>query len=86
VNDLEVDGKLLAGVSDDKDADAATAIVKGLVEAVEEAALVNDGKTLLDIAGLGHSDDTAVITDVEDTVLLEDWAKHVLDNNGWGGG
>jgi len=85
VDDLVVDCKLLALIADDKDADTATAVVKRIAEAVEEVALVNDRKTLLNVTGLGHGDDTAIITDVEDTVLLEDWAKHVLDNNRWGG-
>jgi hypothetical protein len=50
---------------------------------MEKAALVNDWKALLDIASLSHGDNAAVVTDVEDTVLLEDWTKHVLDNNRW---
>jgi len=85
VNDPVVDGKLLAFVADDKDANAATTIVKGLAEAGEQFALVNDWETLLDITGLGHRDNATIVTDVEDTVLLEDWAKHVLDNNRRGG-
>lgn len=36
---------------------------------------------MLDITGLGHGDDAAVITNVEDAILLEDGAKHVLDND-----
>jgi len=84
VDDLVVDGKLLTFVADDKDTNAATAIVKGLAETVEQVALVNDGETLLDITGLGHGDNATIITDVEDTVLLEDWAKHVLNNDRWG--
>jgi len=85
VNDLVVDGKLLTVVADDKDTNAATTIVEGLAETVDQVALVNDRKTLLDITGLGHGDNATIITDVEDTVLLEDWAKHVLDNNRWRG-
>jgi hypothetical protein len=81
VDDLVVDGHLLAIVVDDEDTDAATAVVEALGEAAEEAALVKDRKALLDVTGLGHGDDVAVITDVEDAVLLEDRAEHVLDNN-----
>lgn len=81
VDDLVVDGQLTALVVDDKDTDTATAIVKALGEASKEAGLVEDRKTLLDITSLGHGNDVAVITDVEDTVLLEDRAEHVLDND-----
>ena len=38
---------------------------------------------MLDIASLGHGNDGTVLTDVKNTVLLEDRAEHVLDNNGW---
>jgi len=84
VDDLVVDSHLKTIVSDDEDANAATAVVEGLGQAVEEAALVKDGKTLLDITTLGHGDNTAVLADVKNTVLLEDRAEHVLDDDGWG--
>jgi hypothetical protein len=81
VDDLVVDSHLETIVVDDKDADGATAVVEGLGETAEETALVKDGKTLLDITTLGHGNNTAVLTDVKDTILLEDRAEHVLDNN-----
>jgi hypothetical protein len=84
VNDLVVNSELLSTIVNDEDTNAATSIVERLGKAAEQIALVNDWETLLDITRLGHGDDTAVITDVEDTVLLEDWAQHVLDNDGWG--
>jgi hypothetical protein len=34
--------------------------------------------------GLGHGDDGPIL-EIQDTVLLEDWAKHSLDNDGWAG-
>jgi hypothetical protein len=85
VNDLVVDSHLKTIVSDDEDADAATAVVERLGEAASETALVQNGEALLDIAGLGHGDNAAVLADVENTVLLEDRAKHVLDNDRGGG-
>ena len=85
MDDLVVDGQLTALVVDDKDTDAATAVVKALGEASKEAGLVKDRKTLLDITSLGHGNDVAVITDVKDTVLLEDRAEHVLDDDGRAG-
>jgi hypothetical protein len=84
VNDLVVNSHLQAIIVDDEDADAASAVVEGLGQAGEETALVKDGKTLLDIARLGHGDNTTVLTDVKNTVLLEDRTKHVLNNDGRG--
>jgi hypothetical protein len=84
VDDLVVDGELLTLIVDDEDADAAATVVEGLGQAVEEVALVKDGETLLDIASLGHGDNAAVLADVENTVLLEDRTKHVLDDDGGG--
>jgi hypothetical protein len=82
VDDLVVDSHLHTIVVDDEDTDAASAVVKRLCETVEESGLVEDGKALLDITRLGHGDDATILTDVENTVLLEDRTKHVLDNDG----
>jgi hypothetical protein len=79
VDDLEVNGELATTVVDDEDTDAATAVVEGLSETGEQAALVKDRETLLDITTLGHGDDGTVITDVKNAVLLEDGSDHVLD-------
>ena len=84
MDDLEVNDQLSTILNDDKGTDAATAIIKCLSNAGEEIALVEDGKTLLDIAALGHGDNTAILADVKNTVLLEDRTKHVLDDDGWG--
>lgn len=81
MNDLVVDSHLATIVVDNKDTDRATAVVEAVGETAEEAALVKNRKALLDVTSLSHGDDAAVITDVEDTVLLEDRAKHVLDDN-----
>jgi hypothetical protein len=82
VNDLVVNGHLHAIIVDDEDADAASAVVERLCEAGHEGALVEDGKALLDITRLSHGNDATILTDVENTVLLEDRAEHVLDNHG----
>lgn len=42
--------------------------------------MVNNGQALLHIASLGHGHDTATLH-VQDAVLLEDRAKHGLDDN-----
>jgi hypothetical protein len=81
VDDLVVNSHLAALIVNDKDADAATAVVEALGKTSEEAGLVKDRKALLDVTSLGHGDNGTVITDVEDTVLLEDRAEHVLDDD-----
>jgi hypothetical protein len=81
VNDLVIDSHLHTVVVDDEDADGATAVVEGLSETGSKTALVKDGKALLDVTSLGHGNNTAVFADVKNAVLLEDGAKHVLDND-----
>jgi hypothetical protein len=83
VDDAHVNGHLAVVVGDDENTDAAAARLEGLLEAAPEAALVNDGQVLLDIASLGHGDDGAVMH-VEDTVLLEDRADHGLNHDAGG--
>jgi hypothetical protein len=81
VHNLVVNSKLTTLIIDDQYADGATAVRKGIRQALEQVALVQDRQALLDITRLGHGDDTAIIADVQDTVLLEDGAKHVLHND-----
>lgn len=77
---LVVDHQLATSVVDDQSTNAATAVSKGVAESLEETTLVEDGDTLLDIAGLGHGDDVAVL-DVQDAVGLVDGAQHGLDDD-----
>jgi len=81
VDDLVIDSKLTAVVVDDEHAYTATTIVESVLETLAQVALIDDWKALLDVTRLGHGNDTAIIADVEDTVLLEDRAEHVLDND-----
>jgi len=81
MDDLVVNGKLTSIIVDDKNSDAATSVVERLGKAIKKAALVKDREALLDITSLGHGNDLAVVTDIQDTVLLEDGTEHVLDNN-----
>lgn len=83
MDDLVVNSKLTTLIVDDEDADAATAIIEGIGQTMEETTLIDDGETLLDIASLGHGDNPAILTDVKDTVLLEHRAEHVLDDDRW---
>jgi microcystin degradation protein MlrC len=82
VDNLVVDSHLHTVVVDDEDTDAASAVVERLCQAVEESALVEDGEALLDVTRLSHGNNATVLTDVKNTVLLEDRAEHVLDNDG----
>lgn len=81
MNDLVVDDELPATVVDDESADATASIIEGLAYLSVEASLVNNWKTLLDITGLGHADDGTILSEIEDSVLLEDGAKHALDDD-----
>ena len=83
MDNLVVDSKFATAIIDDKNANSATTAVEGLLETIKQAALIKDRKTLLDIASLSHSNDTTVITDVQDAVLLEDRTEHVLDDDRW---
>jgi hypothetical protein len=78
VDDLVVDDELAAAVVDDEGTDWAAAVAEGALNLAEETVVVDDGQTLLDVAGLGHADEETVITDVKDAVLLEDGAEHAL--------
>lgn len=84
MGNLVVDGELLAVVGDDEDTDGSGSTAKGLLELVEELALVDDLEALLDLSGLGHGDELAVVTDVDETVLLEDWAEEGVEDDRWG--
>lgn len=84
MDNLDVDGELAAVVVQDESADAATARLEGVGQTAPEVGLVNDRQALLDVTGLGHGGDVA-ISEVEDAVLLEDGAKHGLDDDAGGG-
>ena len=82
VDNLVVNNQLTATIIDDESADASTAITEGIADTVEQIALVNDGKTLLDITSFGHGNNTAILADVQNAVGLVDRAQHALDNDG----
>lgn len=83
MNDLHVDSHLAAVVGDNQDTDAAAARLKSFLQAAPQTALINDRQVLLDVAGLGHGNDVAILH-VQDTVLLEDRADHGLDDDARG--
>lgn len=84
VDDLVVNSQLLSMVSKDQNPDGTRALAERLPELVVEVALVNDLQSLLDLTRLGHGDELAVITDVNEPVLLEDRSQKGVEDNGWG--
>jgi hypothetical protein len=83
VDDLHVNGKLTSAIVEDEDTDGATARLESAAEAGVEVGLVNNRKTLLDVAGLGHGNDLTFLH-VEDAVLLENRTEHGLNDNAGG--
>ncbi len=95
---LHIDGELTAVVADDKNTDAATASLEGLGETAPQVGLIDDRQRLLDITSLSHGNNyegladeggdgheqlTGAVLEVENTVLLEDRAKHCLHYDTW---
>lgn len=82
MDNLVVHNELVPAVVDNQSTDAAAALVVGIADALEQAALVEDRQTLLDIAGLRHGDDAAILTHVNDTVRQEHGPTHGLHHHG----
>ena len=82
MNHLVIDRKLTTLITDHEHTHTAASIVERVTETMMQTRLINDGQALLDIARLGHGDDTTVIADVEHAVLLEDGPQHVLHDDG----
>jgi len=81
MDDLVVDSQLAATVVDDKHTYRAASVTESFVDTLKQLVLIDDGETLLDITSLGHGNNTAVTTHVKDAVLLEDGAKHGLNDD-----
>lgn len=84
VNDLHIDDQLPSSVIDHQGTHAAAAIAESTLDASEQAVLVNDRQSLFDVARLGHGHNQAVLTNVQDTILLEDGALHGLHHHAGG--
>jgi len=84
VDDLVVNSQLLSVVSKDQNPDGTRALAERLPELVVEVALVNDLQSLLDLTRLGHGDELAVVTDVDEPVLLEDRSQKGVEDDRWG--
>lgn len=82
VDGLHVNGDLTTTIGNDHDADATTSTFEGLLKTGPEVGLVQNGNGLLDITGLGHGNNRVVL-EIKNTVLLEDWSQHSLDDDTW---
>jgi len=83
MDDLVVDDELPATIIDDESSNTATTIVEGTADLAVETTLVDNWKTLLDITGLSHADNSTALLYIEDSVLLEDRSEHALDDDRW---
>ena len=81
VDDLVVNDQLTTTLVDDQSTDATTALGVGVADATVEVTLRDDRETLADVTALGHGDDAAIVTEVEDAVGLVDGTQHGLDDN-----
>lgn len=83
VDDLVVNSQFLSVVRDDQDPDGTGPLSESLPQLIPEIALVNNLQSLLDLTRLGHGDELAVVTDVNEPVLLEDGTQERVENDGW---
>jgi len=81
MNDLVVNNQFSPSIIDDQSPHTATPIRKRPVNLVVQATLINDRQTLLDIPTLRHADQAAILTHIQDAILLEDRAQHALHHD-----
>lgn len=84
MNNSHVDSELTTIIIDDKNAHGATSRLKSLGQTRPQVGLINNRDGLLNITGLGHSDNGAIL-EIENTILLENWTQHSLDDHTWTG-
>lgn len=81
VNNLVINSQFLSMVRDDQDANRSGTVTESLLQLAPEMALVDNLETLLDLTGLGHGDELAIVTDVDEAVLLEDGTQQGVENH-----
>ena len=81
MDDLVINSQLTPTIIDNQDTDAPSTIGKRLINSRPQSTLINDRKTLLDLPRLSHGDNTTIVTNIKNTVLLEHRAEHVLHNH-----
>jgi len=68
-------------VRNDQNANRSRAMTEGLLQLRPEIALINNLETLFDFPSLGHGNEPAIVTDVNQTVLLEDRAEEGMEDH-----
>lgn len=81
MNNLVIHRQLPALVVNDKDPHATTTVVERALDPPQQVILVQDRQALNNVTSLRHSNQSAALSDIQDTVLLEDGPKHVLNHN-----
>lgn len=83
MNKFEVYRQLLSMIVDNEYSHRARALSESLSDLVVKISLVNYFETLFDLTRLGHADQFAIVSDVDESVLLEDGSQKGVKNNGW---
>ena len=81
MDDLVVDNQFSSSIIDDQSSDTSSSIGKRAIDLAVQATLIDDRQTLLNITTLRHADKSAVVTHIQDTILLEDRSQHTLYND-----
>jgi len=81
VHQLKVDSQFIRTITKDQDANTSTTISKGVIQSSPQASLVSNAKGLLNITILSHGDDATILADVKETILLEYWTLHRLQQD-----
>lgn len=81
MDDLVVNNEFATTVIDNKGSDTASTIIEGSGDLVVETTLINNREALLNITALSHTDDSAILSQIKDSVLLEDRSEHALDDD-----
>jgi len=68
MDNLVIDNELTTTIINDKSANAASSISEGITDSVPQATLVDDRKTLLDIARLCHCNNESILTHIQNAV------------------
>lgn len=83
MNDLVVNNQLPTTIIDNQCSDTASAVSKRALDPIEQVIVVNDRQPLLYIPSLSHADNAAVVTEVQDAILLEHRPEHALHIHAW---
>ena len=81
MDDLVVHNQLVTTIVDHQCPHASPPISKSTLNLAVQSTLVDNWQTLLDITTLSHADNAAIISHVQDAILLVDWAEHALNND-----